>query len=120
MQKALAEGTLAPTPAGDRHLDHCLGCRRSEAACPADTLASPAVTCRPSTVICDSQEQCSGTSVACPADQIATAKSMYEVAVNNARELAEIAMKAQSEAVDVLTKCAMANIDDLKSLAKTA
>ena len=41
-------------------------------------------------------------------------------AVNNARELAEIAMKAQSEAVDVLTKCAMANIDDLKSLAKTA
>ena len=55
-----------------------------------------------------------------PADQIAAAKSMYEVAVNNARELAEIAMKAQSEAVDVLTKCAMANIDDLKSLAKTA
>jgi hypothetical protein len=55
-----------------------------------------------------------------PADQIATAKSMYEVAVNNMRELAEIAMKAQSEAVDVLTKCAMANIDDLKSLAKTA
>jgi hypothetical protein len=55
-----------------------------------------------------------------PADQIATAKSMYEVAVSNARELAEIAMKAQSEAVDVLTKCAMANIDDLKSLAKTA
>jgi hypothetical protein len=45
---------------------------------------------------------------------------MYEVAVNNMRELAEIAMKAQSEAVDVLTKCAMANIDDLKSLAKTA
>lgn len=55
-----------------------------------------------------------------PADQFATAKSMYEVAVNNAKELTEIAMKAQSEAVDVLTKCAMANIDDLKSLAKTA
>ena len=55
-----------------------------------------------------------------PGDQIAKAKSMYEAAVNNARELAEIAMKAQSEAVDVLTKCAMANIDDLKSLAKTA
>jgi glycolate oxidase iron-sulfur subunit len=33
--KALAEGTLAPTPAGDRHLDQCLGCRRCEAACPA-------------------------------------------------------------------------------------
>ena len=55
-----------------------------------------------------------------PGDQIAKAKSMYEVAVNNTKELAEIAMKAQSEAVDVLTKCAMANIDDLKSLAKTA
>lgn len=33
--KALATGSLAPTPAGDRHLDHCLGCRRCEAACPA-------------------------------------------------------------------------------------
>src|SRR5688572_29490214 len=33
--KAVAEGTLEPTPAGDRHLDHCLGCRRCEAACPA-------------------------------------------------------------------------------------
>jgi phasin family protein len=55
-----------------------------------------------------------------PADQIATAKSSYEAAVNSARELAEIAIKAQSEAVDVLTKCMMANIDDLKSLAKAA
>jgi glycolate oxidase iron-sulfur subunit len=33
--KALATGTLDPTPAGDIHLDHCLGCRRCEAACPA-------------------------------------------------------------------------------------
>ena len=55
-----------------------------------------------------------------PADQIATVKSGYEQAVTNARELAEIALKAQSEAVDVLTKCMMANIDDLKSLAKAA
>jgi phasin family protein len=55
-----------------------------------------------------------------PADQIATAKTSYETAVNNTRELAEIAMRAQSEAVDVLTKCMMANIDDLKSLAKAA
>jgi hypothetical protein len=55
-----------------------------------------------------------------PADHFAKAKAQYEAAVNNAKELAEIAMKAQSEAVDVLTKCAMANIDDLKSLAKTA
>lgn len=33
--KAVAGGTLEPTAAGDRHLDHCLGCRRCEAACPA-------------------------------------------------------------------------------------
>src|SRR5688500_17771360 len=33
--KAVAEGSLAPTPAGDRHLDHYLGCRRCEQACPA-------------------------------------------------------------------------------------
>jgi glycolate oxidase iron-sulfur subunit len=33
--RALAEGTLAPTEAGDTHLDHCLGCRRCEAVCPA-------------------------------------------------------------------------------------
>jgi len=55
-----------------------------------------------------------------PADQLASAKSSYEAAVSNARELSEIAIKAQSEAVDVLTKCMMANIDDLKSLAKAA
>ena len=33
--KAVSTGQLAPTAAGDRHLDHCLGCRRCEAACPA-------------------------------------------------------------------------------------
>jgi hypothetical protein len=55
-----------------------------------------------------------------PGDQIANARSWYEAAVNHAKELVEIAMKAQGEAVDVLTKCAMANIDDMKSLAKTA
>jgi phasin family protein len=55
-----------------------------------------------------------------PGDQIAKAKSAYEIAIGNAKELAEIAMKAQSEAVDVLTKCALANIDDFKSLAKAA
>src|SRR5262245_51779134 len=27
--------TVAPTAAGDAHLDHCLGCRRCEAVCPA-------------------------------------------------------------------------------------
>ena len=33
--KALAGGQIEPTEAGDLHLDHCLGCRRCEAACPA-------------------------------------------------------------------------------------
>jgi hypothetical protein len=47
-------------------------------------------------------------------------KANYDVAVNNAKELAEIAMKTQGEAVAVLSKCVMANMDDLKSLSKTA
>ena len=55
-----------------------------------------------------------------PADQVADARQAYENAVNNARELAEIAMKAQNEAFGVLTKCMLANLDDMKSLAKTA
>lgn len=33
--RAVAAGQLAPSAAGDAHLDHCLGCRRCEAACPA-------------------------------------------------------------------------------------
>lgn len=33
--RALARDDLAPTEVGDTHLDHCLGCRRCEAACPA-------------------------------------------------------------------------------------
>lgn len=53
-----------------------------------------------------------------PADQVAKTKSAYEAAVNNAKELTEIAMKAQSEAFGVLTKCMMANLDDMKSLTK--
>ena len=55
-----------------------------------------------------------------PADQIESAKSQYQTAVANAKELTEIALKAQTEAADVMTKCVMANIDDLKSLAKAA
>jgi len=55
-----------------------------------------------------------------PADQVAKAKTAYETAVNNARELTEIAVKAQNEAFGVLTRCWMANLDDMKSLAKTA
>ena len=33
--KAVATSVIAPTVLGDRHLDHCLGCRRCEAVCPA-------------------------------------------------------------------------------------
>ncbi len=33
--KAVLGGQLAATDAGDLHLDHCLGCRRCESACPA-------------------------------------------------------------------------------------
>jgi phasin family protein len=55
-----------------------------------------------------------------PGDQFAKAKAQYEAAVNNAKELAEIAMKAQGEAVAVLSKCVMANIDDLKAMSKSA
>jgi phasin family protein len=55
-----------------------------------------------------------------PGDQIETAKAGYQNAVANAKELTEIALKAQAEASDVLTRCVMANIDDLKSLAKAA
>lgn len=35
LARAWTLGTVAPTPAGDRHLDHCLGCRSCEAVCPA-------------------------------------------------------------------------------------
>ncbi|MDY0021994.1 (Fe-S)-binding protein [Arenimonas caeni] len=33
--RAVAAGQVAPGAAGDTHLDHCLGCRRCEAVCPA-------------------------------------------------------------------------------------
>lgn len=35
LARALDDGRLVPTPATDAHLDHCLGCRRCEAICPA-------------------------------------------------------------------------------------
>lgn len=35
LARALADGRLAPSPAAEAHLDHCLGCGRCEAVCPA-------------------------------------------------------------------------------------
>jgi len=35
LARALADGSLDAAPAADAHLDHCLGCRRCEAVCPA-------------------------------------------------------------------------------------
>lgn len=35
LARAWALETIEPTPAGDAHLDHCLGCRSCEAVCPA-------------------------------------------------------------------------------------
>jgi phasin family protein len=55
-----------------------------------------------------------------PADYVSKAKSQYEALVNNTKELTDIAVKAQSEAFGVLTKAMMANLDDLKTVAKTA
>src|SRR5690606_9297715 len=35
LARAWALGAVEPTPVGDLHLDHCLGCRNCEAVCPA-------------------------------------------------------------------------------------
>lgn len=55
-----------------------------------------------------------------PGDQLARAKTGYEAAMTNARELTEMAVKAQNEAFNVLTKCFMANMDQFKSMTKSA
>ena len=41
LARAWTLGTVPPTPAGDRHLDQCLGCRRCEAVCPAGVQFGP-------------------------------------------------------------------------------
>ncbi|HTA64199.1 MAG TPA: (Fe-S)-binding protein [Xanthomonadaceae bacterium] len=35
LARAYVDGALEPDPVADAHLDHCLGCRRCEAVCPA-------------------------------------------------------------------------------------
>ncbi|GAB3343746.1 (Fe-S)-binding protein [Marilutibacter aestuarii] len=35
LARAWSQGRMAATPAGEAHLDHCLGCRACERACPA-------------------------------------------------------------------------------------
>lgn len=42
--KAWETGLTVPTGAGDRHLDHCLGCRRCETVCPAGVNYGPILT----------------------------------------------------------------------------
>lgn len=55
-----------------------------------------------------------------PGDQLSRAKTSYEAAMSNAREITEMAVKAQSEAFNVLTKCFMTNVDEFKTLTKSA
>ena len=49
------------------------------------------------------------------AKQADLAKTAFEEALSNLRELVDTLQKSQSEAVDVLTKRAVANIDDVKA-----
>jgi len=51
-------------------------------------------------------------------DQLNKVKTACESAVANAKEMTDIAMKSQSEAASVLTKCFMANIEDMKAFGK--
>ena len=50
-------------------------------------------------------------------EQVSEAKTAYEKVVANAEELANIAFKAQSEAMSVLGDCALANIESMKRVA---
>lgn len=52
-----------------------------------------------------------------PAEALAKVKTFYEKAVANAQELGGIVVKAQTEAVNVLSNAAVANLEDMKKLA---
>lgn len=41
LARAYADGSVQPSLAADAHLDHCLGCRRCEAVCPAGVQYGP-------------------------------------------------------------------------------
>ena len=57
------------------------------------------------------------TTPAQPADMVAKLKTAYEKNVANAQELAGIVAKAQTDAANVLSTAALANLDDLKKIA---
>lgn len=52
-----------------------------------------------------------------PAEALAKVKTYYEKAVAHAQELGGIVVKAQTEAVNVLSNAAVANLEDMKKLA---
>lgn len=52
--------------------------------------------------------------------QIELAKAAFEAAVANARELTDLAVKANSKAVDVLNKRVVEGLDEIRSLAGQA
>jgi phasin family protein len=48
--------------------------------------------------------------------QVEEAKSAYEQAVTDARELMEIVAKAQADALHVVNQCMLANLEEMKKL----